>query len=133
MQKINLTNEMIKRIESNEYYSKEDFIKDCQTYIKALKSGRLQYRVTSVSKSGMSRDILISSFEGSMAKGYYRNYTSMLEVLGFNFASKYASEIRVKGCGMNMLFATNYNIIHTFKNIGLINSKQCQTLAQIIN
>ena len=133
MQKINLTNDMIKRIESNEYYSKEDFIKDCQTYIKALKSGRLQYRVTSYSKSGMSRDILISSFEGSMNKGYYRNYTSMLEVLGFNFASKFASEIRVKGCGMNMLFATNYNIIHAFKNIGLINSKQCKTLAQIIN
>ena len=89
MQKINLTNEMIKGIESNIYYSKEDFIKDCQTYIKALKSGRLQYRVVSVSKSGMSRDILISSFEGSMIKGYYRNYTSMLEVLGFNFTSKY--------------------------------------------
>ena len=133
MQKINLTNDMAKRIESNEYYSKEDFIKDCQTYIKALKSGRLQYRVTSVSKSGMSRDILISSFEGSMAKGYYRNYVSMLEMLGFNFASKYASEIKVKGCGMNMLFATNYNIIHTFKNIGLISKKQCETLAQIIN
>ena len=133
MQKINLTDEMIKRIESNQYYSKQAFVKDCQTYIKALKSGRLQYRVTSVSKSGMSRDILISSFEGSMAKGYYRNYTSMLEALGFNFASKYASEIRVKGCGMNMLFATNYNIIHTFKDIGLISKKQCQTLAQIIN
>lgn len=133
MQKINLTNEIIKRIESNIYYSKENFVGDCKTYIKALKSGRLQYRVVSVSASGMSRDILISSFEGSMNKGYYRNYTSMLEALGFNFASKYASEIKVKGCGMNMLFATNYNIIHTFKNIGLINKKQCETLAQIIN
>lgn len=133
MEKINLTNEMIKRLGNNKYYSEEDFIKDCKTYIKALKSGRLQYRVTSVSKSGMSRDILISSFEGSMAKGYYRNYALMLEMLGFSFASKFASEIRVKGCGMNMLFSTNYNIIHTFKNIGLINSKQCQTLAQMIN
>ena len=133
MQTINLTKEMIKRLESNEYYSKEDFINDCKTYIKALKSGRLQYRVTNISKSGSSRDILISSFEGSMTKGYYRNYINMLEVLGLNFVSKYSSEIRVKGCGMNMLFATNYNIIHTFKNIGLINNKQCETLAQIIN
>ena len=130
---MNVTNEMIKRIESNEYYSKEGFIKDCQTYIKALKSGRLQYRVTNVSKSGMNRDILISSFEGSMNKGYYRNYTLMLEVLGFNFASKYSSEIRVKGSGMNMLFATNYNIIHTFKDIGLISKKQCDILAHLIN
>lgn len=133
MEKINLTKEMIERLESNKYYSKEDFINDCKTYIKALKSGRLQYRVTSVSKSGMSRDILISSFEGSMTKGYYRNYTSMLEILGFNFTSKYSSEIRVKGCGMNMLFDTNYNIIHTFKYVNLINKKQCETLSQIIN
>ena len=133
MQKINLTNEMIKRIESNEYYSKEDFIKDCQTYIKALKSGRLQYRVTNVSASGMSRDILISSYEGSMNKGYYRNYTLMLEVLGYKFASKHSSEIKISGCGMNMLFATNYNIIHIFKRIGLINQKSCDVLAQLMN
>ena len=133
MQKIKLTNEMIKRLESNEYYSKEDFTNDCKTYIKALKSGRLQYRVTNISKSGLSRDILISSFEGNMNKGYYRNYTNMLETLGFNFVSKYSSDIRVKGCGMNMLFATNYNIIHTFKNINLINKKQCEILARIIN
>ena len=133
MQNINLTNEMIKRIENNEYYSKENFVSDCKTYIKALKSGRLQYRAISVSSSGMSRDILISSFEGSMTKGYYRNYTNMLKVLGFNFASKYSSEIRVKGCGMNMLFATNYNIIHTFKDINLISKKQCEILSQMIN
>ena len=133
MQKVNLTNEMIKRIENNKYYSNEDFINDCKTYIKALKSRRLQYMVTNVSKSGMSRDILISSFEGSMTKGYYRNYASMLEVLGFSFVPKYLSEIRVKGCGMNMLFATNYNIIHTFKNINLISKKQCEILSQMIN
>lgn len=133
MRKVQLTKEIIKTLDNMDYYNQEDFIRDCNVYIKALKSGRLQYRVTNVSKSGMSRDILISSFEGSINKGYYRNYTLMLEVLGFRFTSKYSSEIKVSGCGMNMLFATNYNIIHTFKNIGLINKKTCDVLSQLIN
>ena len=132
MQKINLTNEIIKRIESNEYYSKENFIKDCQTYIKALKSGRLQYRVTSVSKSGMSRDILIQSFEGKMTKGYYRTYTRMLEVLGYKMASNYRNDIKVGGCGMSMTFKTKYDMCRDFKRIGLINTKECEILEQII-
>lgn len=133
MAKIELKKEMLKAIDNMDYYTQEDFIRDSKIYIKALKSGRLQYRVTNVSKSGMNRDILISSYEGSMNKGYYRNYTLMLEVLGYKFVSKYSSEIKVNGCGMNMLFATNYNIIHTFKNIGLINKKQCDVLAQLMN
>ena len=78
MAKIELKKEMLKAIDNMDYYTQEDFIRDSKIYIKALKSGRLQYRVTNVSKSGMSRDILISSFEGSMNKGYYRNYTLML-------------------------------------------------------
>ena len=133
MAKIELKKEMLKAIDNMDYYTQEDFIRDCNIYIKALKSGRLQYRVTNVSKSGMSRDILISSYEGSMNKGYYRNYTLMLEVLGYKFASKYSSEIKISGCGMNMLFATNYNIIRTFKSIGLINQKSCDVLAQLMN
>ena len=133
MGKIELKKEMLKAIDNMDYYTQEDFIRDSNIYIKALKSGRLQYRVTNVSKSGMSRDILISSYEGSMNKGYYRNYTLMLEVLGYKFASKYSSEIKISGCGMNMLFATNYNIIHTFKRIGLINQKSCDVLAQLMN
>ena len=133
MAKIELKKEMLKAIDNMDYYTQEDFIRDSNIYIKALKSGRLQYRVTNVSKSGMSRDILISSYEGSMNKGYYRNYTFMLEVLGYKFASKYSSEIKISGCGMNMLFATNYNIIHTFKRIGLINQKSCDVLAQLMH
>ena len=32
----------------------------------------------------------------------------------------------------NMLFATNYNIIHTMQRIGVINARQCEVLAQRI-
>lgn len=129
-----ISKEIIKNISKNEYYSQEDFIKDCKCYIKALKSGRLQYTVTHVANSGMSRDILIQSFEGNMTKGYFRTYFTMLQVLGYKEAGKYAVDsIKVSGCGMNMLFSTNYDICHDFNRIGLITKKDCKTLCQKIN
>lgn len=133
MKKVTLSKEMLKNISKNEYYSEEGFIKDCKCYIKALKSGRLQYTVTNVSKSGMSRDIFIQSYEGTMTKGYFRTYFGMLKILGYKEASRYSSYIRVGGCGMNMLFATNYNICHDLKRIGLITKKECELLCQKIN
>ena len=132
MKKVQLAKEMIKRLEPKEYYTEDNFINDCQTYIKALRSGRVQYIVTHVSKSGMSRDILIQSFEGKMTKGYYRTYTRMLEVLGYKMASNYSNDIKVGGCGMSMTFKTNYDICRDFKRIGLINTKECEILEQII-
>lgn len=133
MKNIALSQEMIKNISKNEYYSQEDFVKDCKCYIKALKSGRLQYTVTHVSNSGMSRNIFIQSYEGTMTKGHFRTYFSMLQVLGYKEASKYSSDIRRYGCGMNMLFATNYNICHDFNRMGLITEKEFKTLCQKIN
>ena len=129
--KVKLSKEILNNLKKNEYYSEEDFIHDCKVYIKALKSGRLQYNVTSVSKSGMSRDINIQSYEGTMAKGYYREYIYLTDALGYKRVGW--SDIRVSGCGMNMLFATNYNIIHDFKRMGLISEKECKTLCQKIN
>lgn len=131
MKEIKLSKEIEKSISKNEYYSKEDFIKDCKDYLKALKSGRLQYTVTNVSKSGMSRDIHIQSYEGTMTKGYYRQYSKMLECLGYKIVNW--ADIRVNGCGMNMLFATNYNIVYYFERIGLISRKDCEILCQKIN
>lgn len=131
MKKVTLSKEMLKNISKNEYYSEDNFIKDCKCYIKALKSGRLQYSVTNVSRSGMSRDIFIQSYEGTMTKGYFRQYSMLTEILGYKRVNW--ADIRVNGCGMNMLFATNYNIIHDFKRIGLLNNEECKTLCQKIN
>lgn len=133
MKNVVLSKEMFKNISIVEYYTEEDFIKDCKCYIKALKSGRLQYTVTHVSNSGMSRNIFIQSYEGTMTKGHFRTYFSMLQVLGYKFASKYSSDIKIGGCGMNMLFATNYNICHDFNLMGLINDAECKILSQKIN
>ena len=133
MKKIQLTKKMIKRLENETYYNQEDFIQDCKEYIKAIKEGRMLYLVDTVSNSGMSRTLIIKSCEKNKRTKdfYYRNYTFMFKILGYSLSKDY--NIKVSGCGMNMLFATNYDIIHTFKNIGLINSKVCDVLAQKIN
>lgn len=133
MKKIQLTKEMIKRLEKETYYTQEYFIQDCKEYIKAVKEGRMLYLVDTVSNNRMSRTLIIKSCDKNKRTKdfYYRNYTFMFKILGYSLSKDY--NIKVSGCGMNMLFATNYDIIHTFKNIGLIKSKVCDVLAQKIN
>ena len=126
---ITLNKETIKAIDSINYYSEEDFIKDAKCYIKALQSGRLQYEVTKVASSGMSRHIRITSFEGTMARGYYRTYIALLRALNYKFAG---DDIVVRGCGMDMRFATNYDICHTLCSMKFMSKAKCQSLAQKI-
>lgn len=127
-----LTNEVLKFIKSKDYYTEDDFCKDAKTYINAVKSGRIKYEVTHVSSSGMSRDINIQSYEGTMSKGSYRTYNYFLQAMGYR-SKKHSWDITVSGCGMNMLFATNYDIIHSLKRMGFINEETCRTLAQKVN
>ena len=130
MKKITINKEVTKRINKEEFYHVDTFISDCKTYIKAVEAGRILYTVTHVSQSGMSRNINIKSFEGKMIKGYYRNYNAFLTVLGYKFADKYSSDIKVNGCGMDMLFDTNYNIIHSLYEMGFITKDKCEILSQ---
>ena len=115
----------------------ERFISDAQTYIKAVKERRISYTVDTVSKSGMSRTIIITSCEKSLYNGkrsfYYRQYNAMLEVMGYSVKRGYRDAIRVGGCGMNMLFATNYNIIWSLHRLGFITRKVCDVLCQAVN
>lgn len=135
-----------KNIESNKELMKglrkidltiERFISDAQTYLKAVKERRISYTVDTVSRSGMSRTIIITSCEKSIYNGkrsfFYRQYNAMLEVMGYRVKRGYRDAIRVGGCGMNMLFATNYNIVWTLHRLGFINRKQCDVLAQVVN
>jgi len=129
--------EIQKRINKLQFYNETDFISDAKCYIKALKEGRLRYSVIKVSASGMSRQIQIISCEraGSYkTKGqsfYYRQYYTFLKVIGYRW-NKDRDAIIVSGCGMDMLFHTNYNIIHRLTRLGFINKKQCAKLSQMI-
>ncbi len=80
-----LSNEVLKNLSKEDYYNIDSFTKDVKCYIKAVQSGRIKYTVTHVSNSGMSRNIYISSYEGKMSNGYYRQYYMMLKMLNYSF------------------------------------------------
>jgi hypothetical protein len=130
METIKLSNEVLKAIKANEYYNDEQFISDAIQWIKAIEQGRVICSVVSVSKSGMSRKLKFLSFEPNKDsdKGYYRQYNTMLKTLGYKLKDY---SITVNGCGMDMIFNTNYNIIHDFKRMGIITDEQCNTLCQM--
>ena len=115
----------------------DQFIRDAQTYLRAVKERRISYTVDTVSKSGMSRTLVITSCERWRWDGklryYYRQYNTMLQAMGYSVKRGYRDSIRVHGCGMNMLFATNYNIVWSLHRLGFINRKQCDVLCQMVN
>ena len=134
MKTITLSKEVVKAIAKNEYYSEEQFINDAKKWVEAIKQGRVICTVASVSKSGMSRKLKFLSYEPSTYKdeqrGHYRQYNVMLECLGFKF-NRDAWAITVNGCGMDMIFHTNYTIMHSFKSMGIITESECSSLAQM--
>lgn len=134
MENIILSNEVKKVIAKNEYYSEDNFIKDAQSWIKAIKEGRIVCSIVSVSSSGMSRQLKFLSCEPNNYKDevghYFRQYNTMLQCLGFRY-NKNKYYISVSGCGMDMIFHTNYTIIHQLKRMGFINDVECSALAQM--
>ena len=114
----------------SEYYSLEDFASDAISYIKAIKSGRMLCVIHSVSSSGMSRVLSFKACEKSKSNYNYRQFAFMFKCLGYKETRKYSGEFRVSGCGMDMVFHTNYTIMHDLCQMGLINKKECEVLAQ---
>lgn len=117
-----------KEFQKNAYYENYDnsikhFVSDAKTYIKAIKENRMLCIIKSVSSSGMSRVISFHSFE----KNYYRQYFCFFKTLGY---SEVNEGFRIHGCGMDMIFNTNYNIIHKLHRLRLISKKECDILCQ---
>lgn len=125
------TQELTKAIAKlgNEYYTEEDFKRDAKIYIQAIKEGRMLCTIQSVAKSGMSRVLKFNSCEiGDSGRGWYRQYNMLFKVLGYK-EKDYG--FRVSGCGMDMVFHTNYCNIRDFYNLGLIDEEECDKLSQM--
>ena len=80
MEEIVLSKEVLKNL--NEYYTKDDFYKDIESFITALQDGRLITEIISVSRSGMSSEIMVKASVGDYKNGYYRNFIGMFHTLG---------------------------------------------------
>ncbi len=121
-----------KAIDKQKYYSRENFISDVKSYIKAIKEGRMINNIHSVSGSGMSRVISFHSCEkNNRTKSfYYRQYVSLFRALGYSKGNN-DYNFRISGCGMDMIFHTNYTNIHVFKRLGFLTDVECSKLCQM--
>ena len=108
----------------------DQFTESAKRYIKAIKQGRVICNIESVSSSGMSRNLKFMECNGTIKKGFYfANFFKLFKDLGYTNA-KNSNAFRVSGCGMDMVFHTNYTIMHQLENLGFITKKECSILAQ---
>lgn len=124
--------ELMRDIASVQYYDVETFIQHGQEWIEAIKQRRMVCVIDTVSRPGMSRTMKFLSCEKySDRKEYWQHsYWSFMKALGYS-SRKHSDYFTISGCGMDMVFATNYNIIHALKRLGFISAKQCSKLAQM--
>jgi hypothetical protein len=109
------------------------FIDHCKRYIKAIREGRMICSIDSVSASGMSRTLKFIECARSQkvkpTQYYILNFYQLFDALGFQKV-KDSDYFRVHGCGMDMVFATNYQNIHQMAYMGIISKKEADILAQ---
>ncbi len=129
---INNDRELLKRINKVGYYSVEQFIRDANRYLKAIKNRSVINIIGSVSSSGMSRTIrfLAPEFNKNTKTYNYCTFYSLFKSLGHTEARNKNGYFSISGCGMDMIFYTNYTIIHKLYRLGFINKKHCDFLAQ---
>jgi len=126
---ITLSSSIKKQISKMQYYTEEDFLRDASAYIEAIKNGSMLCIIHSVAKSGMSRTLKLHSCANNGERYNYRQYINLFEALGYKEKGN-TGAFTVNGCGMDMVFHTNYSIIHTFYNMDLITKEECSHLAQ---
>jgi hypothetical protein len=107
----------------------EDFINHAKRYIKAVNENRMLCSIDSVSSSGMSRSMRFFEMSGKGKTHYLYNFYSLFCILGFTQINN-SDSFRIHGCGMDMVFHTNYTIIHDLYRLGFMTKKQCGKLSQ---
>ena len=121
--------DIVKYLKEESYYCTADLYNSIITYIKATKERRMLCVINKVSASGMSRTMMFHSTEKNKSEHYTRNYYSLFKAYGHIFRGR-SYHATISGCGMDMVWNTNYNMIHWFRKLGFISKKQCDRLSQ---
>lgn len=116
---------LLKNIAKLPYYEIEDFKRDAEAYIEAIENRSMCCVISSVSASGMSRNISFYAFKN----GNYRQFSRLFESLGYKENKK--GTFTISGCGMDMIFYTNYNIIRALCKLDYITKEKCNVLEQM--
>lgn len=121
--------EVVKRIAKENYYNESDFIADCKRYVKAIKEIRIITSIVNVSASGMQRTVKLREISKANSYGYCLNtFYSFLKVLGYSLDKN--GDIKLRGCGMDLIFALNYEICGIIKHLGMISEKEYKIYSQ---
>lgn len=122
-----------KGIKKLNYYNEYDFVNDAKKYIKAIKERRMINSIGSVSSSGMSRTIKFLSCEKGSRKNefWYSQYSCLFICLGYTEARSKDGYFSISGCGMDMIFHSNYSNIHHLARLGFLSKKECARLCQM--
>lgn len=118
---------IMKNINSLGMFQVSDLISHSERWIKAIKTGGLFCSFVSVSKSGMSRKFKYMEARKGNSRYNFLQFHCFLTAMGYKPND---SIITVLGCGMDMNFNTNYNIIHRLYRLGFISKKQCSSLSR---
>jgi len=119
-----------KYVNGSEYSSFDAIYSSCISYIKAIKQRRMFCVIDSVSSSGMSRIIHFHGFNVNKKQGAIRNYYTLFCALGYNRV-KNSNGFRISGCGMDMIFHTNYTNIFHLQHLGFMSKVESDKLAQM--
>lgn len=135
LKKIAADKELQKQKMKLSYYTDENFYKDAVRYASAIKQGRIICNIDSVSSSGMSRTIKflecarVQKPHDRKTRYVYLNFFCFFTMLGWQQVRE-KHVFRIHGCGMDMIFHTNYTNIWKLYRLGFISRKQCDSLAQ---
>lgn len=130
-----LVNDYNKKTGSEYPVEVEGFKYNVKRYIKAIKENRMMCSIDKVAPSGMSRTL---KFVEMVKGGYKQHGTTQHNVYNFyvlfdmlqHEKVRDSDYFRIHGCGMDMVFNTNYNIIREFYHLGFITLKTCKVLEQ---
>lgn len=121
-----------KYLNGRNYSNSEDFYRQAIRYIKAIEQGRVINNIAKVSSSGMSRTIkFLECAKVGSNKYQYLNFYLFFKCLGYREARNQNDGFSISGCGMDMVFHTNYSNIHALCRLGFISKKKCIKLAQM--
>lgn len=123
--------ELMKTIAKVNIYTEHHFYDDAVRYIKAIKDNRMVCIIPHVSSSGMSRIVKFHECKKIDKTSKYRYYNFFAFFLSLGYTpDRSRFGFKVNGCGMDMVFHTNYTIIHRLGRLGFLNKKEVDTLAQ---
>lgn len=122
--------EIQKELKKLKYTDSEAFYDNALRYIKAVRENRIICSIGRVSNSGMSRTIkFIEANHGETRTNWY-NFHVLFLALGYREARSNKDYFTISGCGMDMIFHTNYTNIHILGRLGFLTKEEVDKLAQ---